>query len=194
MKKLGAVALSLAMVLGIYGAANALPFIDVVDFGGAGYISVQDTPNTTDPGTPGYDFAFTYTHNVTFDPAAATVDSAKLSIKHKGNQANRTEAWFVWNDAAALIGYLSDSQGFFSSYWVTDTFVLPSSLLAGVSGSLWTIAFRVDENTLGFDEKIYLDWSKLYGEYTPVPEPATLLLLGAGLIGLAGYSRRKLAR
>jgi hypothetical protein len=205
-KKLSMIFLGLILVLVTSGMASALPFSNTVDFNqytydGVTYDRINDTGNTTPPGSPGYDFAFSYSHTATFNPAAASITDATLTLRHFGNSANSTELWFLWNDSASIISNLSYSAETYTTgpwynqtthwVWVTETFTLPSSLFAGVNGSSWTIAFRLDENTSGEDEYFRVDFSTLSGNYTPVPEPVSMLLFGTGLIGIGGYARRR---
>ena len=210
MKK-GLVLLSM-LVFGWAGIASAVSFSNTIDFTGDTFtadgvtktgIFINDTPNDSslNPGDPGYVFAYTYTHNVTFNPAAAAVNSAFLDLTFTGNRANGVEAWFVYDQ-----GSLADTQDTVTTWkkicfvyfpvtsqdfdWATQTFDI-TDLVAGVTGNTWSIAFSIDENTWNDNEQMFLAESKVYGDYAPVPEPATLLLLGSGLAGLAFYRRKK---
>ena len=186
----------------------ALPFSDTINFTGT---SITDTNGVTKDATriedtgnwvcsTDYTPAFSYTHNVTFDPEAISIENASLAVTYTGNQANCIEAWFISdssNDPQSL-GYLSDTQDSYwdacnQNRWNTTVFDL-DNYIDGVSGSSWSIEFIVDEKTWRDNEVMYLAESTISGNYnpTPVPEPATLFLLGTGLLGFAGTRKKKM--
>ena len=194
MKKLLAFFIGMVMVFGIGGMASATPFTDTEDFSGDGtsggrtYNRISNTEN------------FSYTHNITFSPPAELITLATLTISHAGNNAgifSGIEVWFITDQGETKLADLSDSVNIFQEkYWVDQAIPLPSSIYSAISGASWSITFKLKENT-GGTHYLYLDKSVLSGQYTPseqtapVPEPATMLLLGSGLIGLAGFASRK---
>lgn len=210
MKKFLMFLCTLTLFLGLVGSASAIPFSDHIDdWYGADYVYLDEDLDGSNvvfdwvTGISSVAAPYNYVHNINSQVdlnAGDLVTDAILTIGFTGadiaefclDSSFSVWGYYLW-DNSENVQYKLDG-----SSWVQLGEVDNGE---AISGLVLDVAMLNDDGNLKVEIDVFnngrtgdigIDYSYLDGNFTvaPVPEPATILLMGLGLFGLVGVRRR----